>query len=370
MNEEGVQMQSVQERFQVSPFFVFFLIHSMQVGVGILGFQRIVALKAGHDAWLGVLIAGLSTHLAIYMIYKTLELGGNDLMSVHRFVFGRWLGGFLSCLFLVYLLFSSFTVLRTYIEIVQVWMFQDFSPLLFSFLFLVLVFYIVSGGFRTVAGICFFGVVLPFYLLLTFFFPLEFSNIRNLLPTLDSPLAEIISSAKGMTLSILGFEILFIYYPFLKNPKKSKKWAHYGLLLTTLLYLLVLAVSLSYFSEIQLQKNIWPTLTMWKIVELPFVERFEYIGIANWCLVILPNICLPIWAASRGVKILLGIRQKKALYFILALVFILTAIFNTRGSINMLNNYVSKFGFYFIFGYIPLLFLATIIASKARKLRA
>ncbi|MBR8646306.1 GerAB/ArcD/ProY family transporter [[Brevibacterium] frigoritolerans] len=33
---------------------------------------------------------------------------------------------------------------------------------------------------------------------------------------------------------------------------------------------------------------------------MPFVERFEYIGIATWVLVLVPSVCLYMWVSARG----------------------------------------------------------------------
>lgn len=51
--------QAIQERFLISPFLVFFVIHATQVGVGALNFQRPLMKEAGQDAWMAVLMAGL-----------------------------------------------------------------------------------------------------------------------------------------------------------------------------------------------------------------------------------------------------------------------------------------------------------------------
>ena len=53
-------------------------------------------------------------------------------------------------------------------------MFPELKTFWFALVFLLLVIYIVTGGFRTVAGIAFFSIVLPFYIavLLVFVIPL------------------------------------------------------------------------------------------------------------------------------------------------------------------------------------------------------
>ncbi len=339
----------------------------MQVGVGILGFQRIIAKSAGHDSWIAVILAGAAVHVIVWMMYKIVNDSKGDIIEVHKEVFGKWVGGFLSLLFVVYLMGLAITVLRTYIEVVQVWMFPELNGWVFGFFALVLTYYIILGGFRTVTGISFFSVVLPVYILLLVFFPLEFAHGRNLLPILNHSFTDIAKATKDMTLSIMGFEMLLLFYPFIKNPKSSQKWAHLGVLATTVLYLISIITAIMFFSSGQLDKHIWATLSMFKTIVMPFVERFEYIGVASWFLIILPNICITIWGASRGIKKVFSVQQRKALLLILPVVWVTCSFFKTRTQLDMLNNYMSISGFCFIYIYIPSLFVLTLVIRKVRK---
>jgi spore germination protein AB len=359
--------QPIPEKNKISPFLVFFLIQSMQIGIGILGFQRIIAATAGYDAWISVIVAGLSIHIIIWLIYKIAETTNGDLMSVHVYLFGKKIGNVLSFLFIFYFLSLTITTLRTFVEIVQVWMFPELSTFWFSLAFMLLAIYIVYGGFRTVTGIAFFGVVLPSYLIFMFGFTFPYTDWSNLLPIFDHSLKDLTTATMNMSLTYLGYEILLFVYPFIKEPQKSKKWAHYAVLSTTILYTLLTLVTFAYFSEAQLQKNVWATLTMWKMVELPFVERFEYIGIANWNIIILPNICIPLWIASRILKKTVGIRQRKGVIILSTICLITVTFFTTREQISLLNNVLGKFSLILNYGYIPLLFVAILIAKKVKK---
>ncbi|WP_319003640.1 GerAB/ArcD/ProY family transporter [Sutcliffiella horikoshii] len=350
-------LQKVPKKFQVSPFLVFYLIHSTQFGVGALGYQRVIAMSAGYDAWMGIILFAGITHIVIYMIYKICEKSSGDLASAHRMAFGKWLGNLLNLFFVIYFSMTAVTVLRTYIEVVQVWLFPDLSTWFFALIFLLLVYYIISGGFRVITGIAFLGVMLPAYLFLTIVLPLEYANFRNLLPIFDHSFKDIFLSGRDMTLSMLGFETLLMFYPFISKPQQSKKWAHLGVFVTSSIYLIFALITFAYFSEGKLQKNIWATLSIWKIIELPFVERVEYIGIANWCLIILPNVCLFLWCSSRLAKRMTKLKHRTALLFITIVVFTIVNQFEDRKLINDLNSYMGQVGFYMGYVYIPLLFL-------------
>lgn len=71
---------------------------------------------------------------------------------------------------------------------------------------------------------------------------------------------------------------------------------------STLIYVVLAIVSFMYYSEGQLNHTIWPTLTMLKIIKVPFIQRFEYIIIFVWFLIILPNLCLTIWSSCQTMK--------------------------------------------------------------------
>lgn len=359
----------IPERLQISPFLVFYMVMSMQVGIGVLGFQRIIASFAGYDAWISVIISGLLIHAIMWIVYKIAETVDGDVVAAHEYVAGKIAGKVISSFFILYFMLYMLTVLRTYIEVMQTWIFPEMGTFWFSFGFLVLCIYIVSGGFRTVTGIAFFGLVLPAYLVLTFGFTFNFSDYTSLLPVWDHSIKEIIMGSYAMSLSYVGFEIILFIYPFIKNPGQSKKWAHLAILTTTLLYLVLAIITFGYFSEDQLQKNIWATLSIWQITRFPFVERFEYIGIANWNLIILPNICISLWVASRILKRLFNIRQRKGIIFISGFIVVACTLFQTRESINMLNDYTGKIGFFLNFVYWPVLFAAVLIAKKMKKVR-
>ncbi|MDP4172027.1 MAG: GerAB/ArcD/ProY family transporter, partial [Bacillota bacterium] len=330
------QQHTVADKLKVSPFLVFFLIHSMQVGIGVLGFQRIIALTAGYDAWISVIFAGLSVHLILWMMYKIAETVNGDMVSIHTYIYGNKVGKLLSLPFVLYFCLIAVTIMNGFIEVIQVWMFQDLSTFWFSVAFLGLAIYIIYGGFRTVTGIAFFGVILPLYLIFTFFFTFPYADFSNLLPIFDHPIKDLLKASKNMSLTYLGWETLLFYYPFIKDPAKSKKWAHGGVMFTTILYTLLTVTTFAYFSEGQLQKNVWATLTMWKIVQMPFVERFEYIGIANWNIVILPNVCIAIWCASRVLKRTINIKQKKGVILVSLVCLVGANLFKSRNQLNAL----------------------------------
>ncbi|AHA75379.1 MULTISPECIES: GerAB/ArcD/ProY family transporter [Bacillus cereus group] len=357
----------IKAQFLVSSFFAFFLINTMQIGVGALSFQREIAQHAGHDAWIIVILTGVIGHVLIWMIYTLLNKERQSIISIHRKVWGVWLGGILSFILCLYILSYSFVYLQSILEIIRVWIFPSLNKWTLAAVYLILVYFIVVGGFRTVVGISVVSVVLPLFLWLTFLSPLEFANYRNLFPMGEHSIKELFVSMKAMSFSFLGLELLFLYYPFLQDPEKSQKWAQFGHLYTICIYLGLTFVTTVYFSPEHLSHTVWPTLSMWKIIRFPFIERFEFIGIATWIMILLPNICLSCWAASRGLKDLCGLRQKSLLPCLLSILFLMIVFISGRYATASLNRIISSIGFYIVVVYIPILFVVYHIRNRMGK---
>lgn len=356
-----------KEKNRVSPYFAFYLIYSAQVNVGILGFQRYIAKDAGHDAWIAVVLVGVSVHLLIWICYQILNKGKNDIISIHHDLFGKWIGGLLNFVLIFYFLALVTIWTRTYVEVIQVWMFPFIDKWWVIALILALAYYYVSGGFRVVTGISFFSGIIIIVIFLTLYFPIKDAHFYNLLPMFEHSVGEQLKSMQTMVYGYLGFEFILIFYPLLNQAEKSQKWAHLGALFTMFIYLAFIIVALVYFNLDQLAHTVWSTLTLWQKIKLPFIERFEYVGISLWLFLILPGICLGLWASSRAVKKIFHINQRVVLLLMICIVFISNNLIVDRHQVELYTELIKDIGICVIYIYIPLLFLLQIIIYKVRK---
>ena len=140
-----------------------------------------------------------------------------------------------------------------------------------------------------------------------------------------------------------------------------------GLLFTTILYLAIMVVSLAYFSGGQLERTIWGTLSLFKIVRFPFIERFEYVAITFWILLILPNLMFYLWAAARGVARMLNKKEKRVSWILLTILYLSLIYPLNRMQINLMNDYFARGAFYLIFGYPFFLYAAVLVKQKFFK---
>jgi len=359
----------VKENKLVSPYFLFFLMHSAQTGIGVLKFQSHIIKGAGHDAWISVLAFGFVLHAVFFMMLYILRQSKNgDILSFHKEVFGKVLGGSLNLFLAGYFSLFSLFALHHYIDILPIWVFDGIASWEYSLLLSVIILYIVAGGFRIVTAIAYWGVIIPSLLLLSLLYLLNFAEISYLSPVFQYGVKDYILSAKEAAPVFLGFESVLVFFPFIKDREKSSKWGHIALLYTTILYTLITLITFMFFTEGKLEHLTWPTLTMIKIIKFPFLERFEFIFIFTWLLVVLPVICINLWAAIRSIK--LTIPRAKPTYLLVAVLVIFHFVNQQLTEIeysHRMAKIVSYSGLLFLFGYIPFLFLLAVIRKKLKN---
>lgn len=353
----------VKEQFQVSTFFTFFLIHASQTSVGLLNYQSIISKNAQQDAWISLIMTGVSIHIVLFIIFKLLDQKNNDLVAVHHYCFGKILGNILSLLVLIYFLSSNLTIFRTYIEIIQEWVYPTIKTWQLSIIFGLTLYYIVSSGFRNIAGFSFWGVIIPSFLFGLIYFPMKHMDFTYLLPAFSHSIKDLLQSAKASIMLFLGFEWILMYFPFLKGSSKVPKWAHIGTFYSLFIYLIITFVSFLYFNQEVLQHIPWATLMMVKIVQFSFVERFEYIFIFIWLLVILPPLCISLWSCSRIAKRTFSIQPKVSIGIFLFLIGVTSISLKEFENIDKLTNFNGNVGFYFLYIYIPLLLVIKLIKN-------
>lgn len=358
----------VKKTVLISPFFIFFLVHSSQTGIGMLSIQLDLAKEAGYDAWIGLLLSGLVLHIILFIMFKLLDHSREgDIFSLHRDCFGNIIGNTLSIVLLAHFLLLVTTVFRSYVEVLQVWAFPTITAWELTLIISVIVYYIVSAGFRVITGMTFFSTIVPLILLFLLIYTLKYGQFTNLMPILNHDTLDILKSMKVSILAFLGFESLLIYLPFIRSNNKVKKWAHLGLLFTTITYTTLTIITFAFFTEGQLLNLTWPTLHMTKIVRIPLIERFEYIFIFSWLVVILPPICLSIWSVVRGFKVILNFKPSYTLLGTLILVNISNLLIKDMDSNELLYKITSEIGFYLLFAYVPLLYVFVLVRSKIKK---
>ena len=145
----------LKKNLQIRAFYLFFIISSIQIGVGIMGTSRIVYLEALQDAWISILIASIYLFIVIIVMLSILKQYDNaDIFGIQVDIFGNWFGKLLGSIYIIHFAITFFSVLITYLEIVRIYIFPTLNNVTLGSLVLMLVLYGLLGGIRVIVGVC------------------------------------------------------------------------------------------------------------------------------------------------------------------------------------------------------------------------
>ncbi|WP_100011356.1 GerAB/ArcD/ProY family transporter [Lentibacillus sediminis] len=356
----------VKPYLKIQAFYLFFIISSIQLGVGIMGLPRLVFLEAYQDAWISILIALLGILLVVFVMLRILTSYDNaDILGIQIDLFGKWLGKIMGTVYIVYFAVTLFSVFITYIEVVKIFIFPELSNFVMGLLLVSLIVYCLLGGLKAIVGTCFIFFFLALWVLFLLIHPAVLLDFTHFQPVFQASFPELLSGARVTAYTFLGFEILFLIYPFIQNKKKVKKPVYFGVTFTALIVLITTVISIGFFSTDQLKNREWVVLNLFKIQSLPFIERFDYIVVAEWMMVVLPNMFLLMWAITYSMKRLYRVPQKITLYATAGLLLIACIFTSDHFLIQKIINTSAQYGFWLVFVY-PLLLLPMVWIKKRR----
>jgi len=358
---------NVKPQQKIRAFYLFFIIYELQIGVGVLGISNYIYQDAKQDAWISILISFILMLIVTSCMIMILRQYDNaDILGIQIDVFGAWVGKFLGTVYVIYFGASLISIMLTYIEVIQVFLYPTIPSYVVGLLLLFLTIYTVLGGFRAVVGIAFIFLFLTQWLLLLLYDPISKIEWNHYLPLFEASLPELIRGAKTTTYTLSGFEILFFIYPFVDNKEKIKMPVFLALFYTTLVLLVSTITVIGYFNPLSLEDITWSLLTLFKNVSFSFIERLDYIVVAEWMMVVVPNVALLMWGITYSVKRLYKIRQKTTLYTSSIITLIVVILIKHDIYIQKLTDIVSQLGFWLIFIY-PLVLLPIVLMKKMAK---
>jgi hypothetical protein len=133
--------------------------------------------------------------------------------------------------------------------------------------------------------------------------PLRESHLLHLFPLFKDGFQPILSAVGTTVFSFTGYEVAFIVYPFLRK----KEFASIGIViantLSLLVFLLITLVCFLYFSPDEITQYSQPTLSLLKVIEFRFMERFDILFLSFYLFMIsttwMPQLFCVVYSASR-----------------------------------------------------------------------
>lgn len=272
-----------------------FLIHGVQLGVGLLTLPRELAEKAGTDGWIPLIIGWFFSTLASLIIIQVMKNYPNgtiiDLISHYL---GKWCGKIAAFIFILYFAFIGSIIFVREGLFIQFWILPQTSLFILLLLLSIPSYLIVRNNITILGRYAELVFFLTTWMIFFYFTPLKEAHWLHLLPIMKEGWIPIITAAKTTIFSFMGFEIAFFLYPFLQQKHKASAGIFIANTLTLVIFLIVTIVAFTFYSPDEITQYKEPTIELLKIVEFKFLERLEIVFLSIYIFVISTTV-LPIF---------------------------------------------------------------------------
>ncbi|MFT4141209.1 MAG: endospore germination permease [Bacillus sp. (in: firmicutes)] len=273
----------------ITLFQYIFIVNGIQIGTGILSLPRIVAEKAGTDGWLAVIIGwGCSVLASIFLIQAIQNRQQNTTHHFFRQLFGKYIGCILMFFYSIYFLSTYWIIIVNSILFIQGWFLPHTSKYSIFLLLCIPTYMVAHKGIQSVGKYCeiifYMTVSIPFLFLI--FMPITNGHWLNFLPFLKEGMFPILKAVPSTAFSFLGFEMCVFLYPYLQQ----KKYALHGIIIantiTMIFYLFTVIICFYFFSPDGIPHLIQPVLSLLKLIEFRFLERFDLVILSCYLVVV------------------------------------------------------------------------------------
>ncbi|PKM78395.1 MAG: hypothetical protein CVU90_02540 [Firmicutes bacterium HGW-Firmicutes-15] len=347
-----------------------FLIIGSQIGIRLLYLPREITGIAQEDAWLAMLIATIVPIVSLFLIdrlgKRMPEMGFTQMSQA---LFGRFFGSILIILFIVYVIGFESVVVRIFSEVTKLYLLPRTPLVVIVFMFIFTVVYAGSKGARVIGRLN----ELLFYLLLVNFLvlmiPIGEADYTNLLPVGEAGWDGI---GRGVLIAAqyyAGIEILLVFYSLVNRKDEILKAGIIATGITAVLYVVIVLICESVFGVAGMQHQLFPGLVLLKVVQIPVIERLEFIFLFFWMgMGARPAINMG-FAASLSLTQLLKLDEKKYLPYLLMVIglamYILALLPPNLLTVFDMARYAG-YGFYVIGIVYPLIYLIMAFARGGK----
>ncbi len=270
-------------RFQITSKQSIFFIIGSTVATGILSLPRVASADAGQDGWISVILGVCAPLISLLLIERLGRLFPNlTMVEIAQLLFGKFLGSVITAGFIAYMIFFQSIALRLIAEITAVFALPKTPTSVIALLSIISVIYIAQKGAKVVGRLnelLFYILLFDLLLLLP---PLKVADYTNLLPVGGAGLTAIVKGALPTAFAYEGMEVLLIIYPMVTKKNEVLKAGVTALGIAMLIYLMATVIALLVFGAEILQHIIWPTVVLFKVVDVPVIERLEVFFLAFW----------------------------------------------------------------------------------------
>ncbi|MCC5912044.1 MAG: endospore germination permease [Clostridiaceae bacterium] len=256
------------------------------IGVGILTLPRDLVEIASTDGWVILLGGGiLAMGIAALHGYIVKSFPGKGYFEILCLTLTKPIAYLLTVFFIIYLIGTNGFLVRIFAEVVKVMLLPHTPIEMIIFAMLLTVIYLVREGLEPLGRLT--NIIFPtsvIIVLILFGLTLGEVDTSNIRPILQTPPLQMLKALDIVIFSFLGFEMLLVFGAYIDKPQKATRIGPLAVGAVLIFYLLLNFSVLLNFGPAQTENLIWPTISVFKTIDLPgaFIENVEVAVMAIW----------------------------------------------------------------------------------------
>lgn len=297
-----------------------FILIGTMVGVGVLSLPNALAKTVYQDAWISAAFGAiLPIYYMVIGIFMAKMRPKNNILETNYYCFGKYFGIAANLLYFIFYMYNLTAVTSGFNNIFKIYATAFIPSSKFILLALLVIAYAANKGMKAIAKI---NQISFFITLILFLFPLVAlfkGSHYNVLPLFQSPPTVIIKSLKDSIFAYNGMEILFIFYPYVKNRRKLKSCFYKAIGFTCFLYSYVCFLTLYYLGPDIVSKGSWSLIMVLESVRLPIINSFRFFFSFMWITLALRTTTNMFYVSLKSITSIIGDKHKD-----LAMIFVYT----------------------------------------------
>ncbi|UOK63087.1 spore germination protein [Paenibacillus sp. OVF10] len=307
------------------------IIVNYMLGAGILTLPRTTSEAVGTpDVWISIILSGLIiTGVGIILVTLCRRFPEKTVFQFTREITGSWIAYILGFAMIMYFMVIAAFEIRVMAEVTGMYLLERTPTWAIVMVFMWIGIYLISGGLAVIVRV--FEIILPITLII-FVIEILLSNqlfeIGNLRPVLGEGITPILKGLKPSLLAYTGYEVMFVMTAYMKNPKKSNVAMSWGIIISTMIYLITVVMVVGSLSLDGIKTRTWPTLDLVRSFEIQglIFERFESLLLVIWIMQIFSSFTITHYCASVGIRDLFRTKKIKVIMYAFLPVIYITAL--------------------------------------------
>ncbi|WP_306702917.1 GerAB/ArcD/ProY family transporter [Bacillus cereus] len=320
-----------------------FIIHGAQVGTGILFLPRTLAEKSGTDGWLVLPLCFLFSTIASIAWIQIARRYSKHLLN-------NKINGIIKktivIIYIAYFSFYAWVVILNGMLYIKGNLLPKTPDYFIIILFLIPTYLVVSENVYVLGRYSEIVFYLTIWIILLFLIPLKEGNILNMLPVPKNGIVGILNAFPQAIFPFTGFEIVFCIYPYLKRKQNAIKGVVIANSITMIFYIFMTISCYIFFSPDEITAYNQPVLSILKIIEVSFLERFDLIIISLYLFVVFTAWTPYIYVSLLCISNLTN-REKNTVHTFIFFLCIILSVFLIHPSLNQVQgwkNIISHIG--------------------------